>query len=410
MANCLPLSSAITVDQVSKQFRLYHERNQSLKAAVMRRGRARYEDFLALDGVTLEVPEGSTFGIIGENGSGKSTLLKCMARILRPDKGTISVNGKLSAVLELGAGFHPELSGRENVYLNGSILGLNKKELDRRFDDIVGFAGLHRFIDTPVKNYSSGMYVRLGFSVAINVDPQVLLVDEVLAVGDESFQRKCSEKFAELRAAGKTIVIVSHGLGSLRSLCDQVAWLEHGVLRAVGDAAEVVDDYIGEAQVDRQETEDGHGSRWGSGEGRIERIEVLDGDGRPVSQVRSGAPVTLRFTWSTSEPLPKAVIGMAVHNLEGVLVTGCNTRETAALDPVVEGQGCVDYHIDALPLLPGTYDVTASFTDETFMHPYDFRYRSLRFDVEPPHVKDVLSGIVWLRGSWKADSSEPARP
>jgi ABC-2 type transport system ATP-binding protein len=182
----------ITVDHVSKRFRLYHERNQSLKASVLRGGRARFEEFWALDDVSFEVPEGSTFGLIGENGSGKSTLLKCIARILRPDKGSISARGKLSALLELGAGFHPELSGRENVYLNGSILGLSKKQLDERFDEIVAFAGIEHFIDTPVKNYSSGMYVRLGFSVAINVDPDLLLIDEVLAVGDAEFQRKCT--------------------------------------------------------------------------------------------------------------------------------------------------------------------------------------------------------------------------
>jgi len=404
------LSNAITVDSVSKHFRLYQERNQSLKAAIMRRGRARYDDLLALDDVSLEIPAGSTFGLIGQNGSGKSTLLKCMAKILRPDRGSISVDGKLSALLELGAGFHQELSGRENVYLNGSILGLSKKELDGKFDEIVEFAGLARFIDTPVKNYSSGMYVRLGFSVAINVDPEVLLVDEVLAVGDENFQRKCNEKFSELRAAGKTIVLVSHGLGSLRALCDQAAWLEGGVLRKIGDAADVIDDYIGEAHGDRQTSDSGQGSRWGSGEGRIESIELLDAEERPVTNVRSGSPVTLRFTWSTSEALANAVIGLAVHNLEGVLVAGCNTRETSALPPVVDGSGHVDYHIDALSLLPDAYDVTVSFTDETFQHPYDFCYRTFRFDVEPAHVKDVLSGIVWFQGSWRAQSSQPVRP
>ncbi|MGH8890340.1 MAG: ABC transporter ATP-binding protein, partial [Acidothermaceae bacterium] len=221
-----PGEIAVRVDNVSKRFRLYHERNQSLKAAMMRGGRANYDEFWALKDVSLEVPTGTTFGLIGQNGSGKSTLLKCMAKILRPDQGSISVHGKVSALLELGAGFHQELSGRENVYLNGSILGLSKKQIDAKFDEIVDFAGLEKFIDTPVKNYSSGMYVRLGFSVAINVDPDVLLVDEVLAVGDENFQRKCSEKFADLRASGKTIVLVSHGLDTVRTMCERAAWLE----------------------------------------------------------------------------------------------------------------------------------------------------------------------------------------
>ncbi len=206
------MDSAISVEDVSKNFRLYTERNQSLKAMAMSRTRVRYEEFPALRDVSLEIPAGVTYGLIGENGSGKSTLLKCMARILKPETGRIRTEGKVSALLELGAGFHPELSGRDNVYLNGAILGLSKKQLAARFDDIVGFAGLEHFIDTPVKNYSSGMYVRLGFSIAINVDPDILLVDEVLAVGDEQFQRKCAEKFADLKHSGKTVVIVSHAL------------------------------------------------------------------------------------------------------------------------------------------------------------------------------------------------------
>ena len=204
---------AVEVVDVSKKFRLFKERNNSLKATIMRGRRVIAEDFWALKDVSFEVYEGETFGLIGENGSGKSTMLKCLTKILRPNEGTVMVNGKVSALLELGAGFHPELTGRENVFLNGAILGLSQKELRRRFDDIVDFAGVGAFIDEPVKNYSSGMYVRLGFSVAINVDPDVLLVDEVLAVGDEGFQRKCNEKFAELRNQGKTIVLVTHGLG-----------------------------------------------------------------------------------------------------------------------------------------------------------------------------------------------------
>src|SRR3954449_11009522 len=263
---------AVIVENVSKRFRLYHERNQSVKAAVMRGRRARAEEFWALDDVSFEVPTGTTFGLIGENGSGKSTMLKCIAKILRPDKGSVTVNGKISALLELGAGFHPELSGRENVFLNGAILGLKQKELERRFDDIVDFAGIGQFIDQPVKNYSSGMYVRLGFSVAINVDPDVLLVDEVLAVGDESFQRKCNEKFAELRAQGKTIVLVSHAMVSVHNLCDTVAWMEHGKVKMLGPARAGVDEYSGNVQVDRREDE-GDGNRWGSGEGVIEEVE-----------------------------------------------------------------------------------------------------------------------------------------
>ena len=229
----------VEAENVSKKFRLVKERNNSLKATIMRGRRLVAEDFWALRDVSFGIHQGETFGLIGENGSGKSTMLKCLTKILRPDQGKVRVDGKVSALLELGAGFHQELSGRENVFLNGAILGLSQKELKRRFDQIVDFAGVEEFIDEPVKNYSSGMYVRLGFSVAINVDPDVLFVDEVLAVGDEAFQRKCHEKFNELRESGKTVVMVSHGISAVQNLCNRVAWFSHGHLMKVGPSREV---------------------------------------------------------------------------------------------------------------------------------------------------------------------------
>lgn len=235
---------AITATGVSKRFRIYHERNQSLKETILKRRRGVYEEFWALDDVSIEIPKASTYGLIGENGSGKSTLLKCLAKILVPDKGKIFSEGTISALLELGAGFHPELSGRENVYLNGAILGINPKELNRRFDEIVDFSGIERFIDTPVKNYSSGMYVRLGFAIAINVSPDILLVDEVLAVGDAEFQQKCAAKFKDLKESGCTIVVVSHAMGMVEDLCDSGAWLEKGKVRATGSAAEIINSYM----------------------------------------------------------------------------------------------------------------------------------------------------------------------
>jgi ABC-2 type transport system ATP-binding protein len=399
------LGPAIEVEDVSKRFRLYHERNQSLKATIMRRGRAKYDELWALKDVSLKIPKDTTFGLIGENGSGKSTLLKCMARILRPDSGRISLAGKVSALLELGAGFHPELSGRENVYLNGSILGLGKKEIDRKFDEIVDFAGIERFIDTPVKNYSSGMYVRLGFSVAINVDPDILLVDEVLAVGDEQFQRRCAEKFADLKAAGKTIVIVSHSLGAVRSMCDQIAWLEHGSLRRIGPASEVIDEYLGDVSNEREEGV-GVGSRWGSGEGRIEDIELLDAQARPVTKVRTGDAVTLRFHYRTSQLIPQPVFGMAIHTLEGIHVTGPNTREAGCVPEHIDGSGTVDLVISPLLLLPGTYDVSAALVDHSALHIFDFRHRALRFDVDPGTPHETYGGVVSLAGTWRVDAMD----
>lgn len=238
------MTAAVSVEHVSKKFRLYHERNQSLKSAVMRGRRSVHEDFWALRDVSFEVPEGSTFGLIGSNGSGKSTLLKCLAKIYYPEQGRITSRGRVAALLEVGSGFHPELTGRENIFLNGSILGMSRKEISAKFDSIVDFSGVAEFIDQPVKNYSSGMYVRLGFSVAIHVDPDILVVDEVLAVGDAEFQAKCRDKFTEFRQAGKTVILVSHDMSSVSSMCDQVAWLNHGDLVRVGEASSTIADYM----------------------------------------------------------------------------------------------------------------------------------------------------------------------
>ena len=235
---------AVRVDRVTKTFRMYHERNQSLKSAIMRGRTSVHEDFLALNDVSFDVPSGSTFGLIGSNGSGKSTLLKCLANIYYPNSGSITHYGKIAAMLEVGSGFHAELSGRENIFLNGSILGMSKKDVTRKLDEIIDFSGVEQFIDQPVKNYSSGMYVRLGFAIAINVDPDILVVDEVLAVGDADFQEKCFNKFADFKKAGKTVILVSHSMDTVKSMCDQAAWLNHGTLQAVGAAEPTIEAYV----------------------------------------------------------------------------------------------------------------------------------------------------------------------
>jgi lipopolysaccharide transport system ATP-binding protein len=235
---------AVRVDNVSKSFRLYHERNQTLKSAIMRGRTSVHDDFWALRDVSFEVPTGSTFGLIGSNGSGKSTLLKCLAKIYSPNQGSISYFGKLAAMLEVGSGFHSELSGRENIFLNGSILGMSKKQITAKLDEIIDFSGVEQFIDQPVKNYSSGMYVRLGFAIAINVDPDILVVDEVLAVGDAEFQFKCFQKFRDFKADGKTVILVSHDTSTVQSMCDSVAWLKKGELQAVGPAKPIIQKYL----------------------------------------------------------------------------------------------------------------------------------------------------------------------
>jgi len=235
--------AAVTVEHVSKRFRMYKERNDSLKSMVMRGKKSVHEDFWALKDVSFEVPQGTTFGLIGKNGSGKSTLLKCLAKILWPEEGSISARGKQASLLEVGSGFHPELSGRENVFLNGSILGMSRKEITRKFDDIISFSGVGHFIDQPVKNYSSGMYVRLGFSVAVAVTPDVLVVDEVLAVGDATFQKRCRTKFKEMKEEGRTVILVSHSMATVKDMCDEVAWLNEGELKMIGKTNDVVKAY-----------------------------------------------------------------------------------------------------------------------------------------------------------------------
>ena len=234
---------AVRVDDVSKRFRLYHERNQTLKSAILRGKTSRHEDFWALENITFDVKQGSTHALIGSNGSGKSTLLKCLAKIYWPTSGTIDYRGRMASLLEVGSGFHLELSGRENIYLNGSILGMSKKEIDSKFDEIVDFSGVERFLDQPVKNYSSGMYVRLGFSIAIHVDPDILVVDEVLSVGDEEFQRKSFQKFLEFKQRGKTIILVTHTMPVVEDICDTATWIDAGQLKASGPAKDVVSRY-----------------------------------------------------------------------------------------------------------------------------------------------------------------------
>jgi ABC-type polysaccharide/polyol phosphate transport system ATPase subunit len=394
-----PRRVVVSAEGVSKKFRLFKERNNSLKATVVRGHRIVAEDFWALRDVSFDVHEGETFGLIGENGSGKSTMLKCLTKILRPDAGEVRVDGKISALLELGAGFHPELSGRENVFLNGAILGLGQKELRRRFDEIVEFAGIGPFIDEPVKNYSSGMYIRLGFSVAINVDPDVLLVDEVLAVGDEAFQRKCNEKFADMRSKGKTIVLVSHGMPSVQNLCDRVAWFEHGRMKMIGEPREVIETYMGEVQVDRELDEEGN-SRWGSGEGRITNVELLNRSGRPTTQVRTGDAITLRLHYDIDEAIERPVFGLAFNTVEGFLVSGPNSRDAGCVPDKLDGSGYVDIAFESLRLLPRTYDLHVSLYDYSCTHPFDYRQNVLRFDVNRG-VNHEQFGVTALGGRWK---------
>jgi len=365
------MSNAISIDHVSKKFRMHHEKNQYLKTTLLRGRRARFDEFWAVNDVTFDISQGSTFGIIGANGSGKSTLLKCLAGILSPDLGSLTVNGRLSALLELGAGFHPEMTGRENIFLNGAILGMTNKEIEFRFDDIVDFAGLGTFIDTPVKNYSSGMVVRLGFAIAANVEPEILLIDEVLAVGDAAFQQRCFEKIESFRQDGRTIILVSHGLSEVEQLCNTVAWLEKGKLRSIGDSYKIVGEYQGVSHNAKVRVEGQIGDRWGSGEADITKVELLDQELNPKEMFTTGRPLTIRIHFDAHVPITDAVVGIRITHLHGTNVWGTNTKRRAFSIPRIYGSGSVDLLIDSLPLLEGTYDLTIALSDHAEVHPFD---------------------------------------
>lgn len=374
------MTAAVDVQHVSKSFRVYRDRNQSIKATLLTGRRAVYDRFQALDDVSFEVPEGSTFGLLGRNGSGKSTLLKCMARILNPNSGSITTRGRVAAMLEVGSGFHPELSGRENVYLNGSILGMSRAEIDRKFDQIVDFSGVERFIDQPVKNYSSGMYVRLGFAVSIHVEPDLLLVDEVLAVGDMEFQEKCMEKFAQFRREGRTVVVVSHGIEQMRTFCDHAAWLDGGRLQSVGPASEIVDQYAdaGHAATDGP----GGGTRFGTGEVRFTKLSLVDERGADTTSVRAGDPATVRLWYEASQRVERPVFGATIHTVDGVHLWGLHGRDSGYVPDAIEaGTGTVDVRVEHLPLAPGGYTISATVQDQSCTHVFDSLQRGGRFTV-----------------------------
>jgi ABC-2 type transport system ATP-binding protein len=396
---------AVEVQDVGKLFRLYRERNRSFKATALRGVHAKYEVLWALRNVDLEVSAGTTYGLIGDNGSGKSTLLKCLARILVPDEGNIVVRGKTAALLELGSGFHPELTGRQNVFLNGAILGMSRRDLEQRFDAIVAFAGLEHAIDQPVKNYSSGMYVRLGFSVAINVEPEVLLVDEVLAVGDATFQRQCMERINLLRDSGATIVVVSHAAESIRSLCDTVTWLEKGQVMETGRAGDVVDRYL-RSGVEERPSVAGDETRWGSGEIVIESVELLGPDGSPTTKVSTGDPVTVRIHFDAQSAVPPGAIGLGIWALDGTHLWGANTSNQDVDLGVLQGRGSIDWTVGRLALAPGVFDFDAAITDRTTTHIFDYRRRVLRFDVQPGDARET-GGYLSLNGQWQPPRSEP---
>mgnify|MGYP001012162879 CR=1 FL=1 len=390
---------ALEVRDLTKTFRMHRERANSIKHLIAGRGRNRFDEFTALRDVSFEVHEGEVFGVIGQNGSGKSTLLKCMAGILQPNKGSVTVHKRMSALLELGAGFHPELTGRENVFLNAAILGMTRRDIAARFDDIVEFSGLESFIDTPVKTYSSGMYVRLAFAVAINVDPRLLIVDEILAVGDVTFQQRCLEKFVEFRNDGRTIVLVTHDLTSVKNMCDRAIWLRHGVVTGEGDPSELVEAYTEQMLGDHDRGSDGS-TRRGSGEITVERVELFtDGGTSPVKRFRTGDSITLRLHYRAERAVPRPVFAIEIEQLGGTVVTAPCTRDVGLLPELLSGTGQVDIRLKDVALLPGTFDIHTSVTDFNRQHVYDHLHLALRIDVMTGRPYES-GGVMTLRPEW----------
>lgn len=410
---------AIEVEGVSRVYQKYSARHrfQTFKSALLKGDvfkSLRAEELVtALDDVTLRVPAGSTFGVIGENGSGKSTLLKVVAGIAKPSSGRVAVRGKVAALIELGAGFHPEISGRENVFINGIMLGLSKKEISGKFEDIVRFAELEEFIDAPVKTYSSGMYMRLGFSIAINVNPDVLLIDEVLAVGDASFVPKCLDRIDDFRRRKKTILFVSHDLQTVEKICDRVAWMKNGRVRALGEPKRTIDLYLQdvadkkEAEFSRRREEvdletlpadEGRReARWGKREVEIGKVTLrsLRGEPKHVFSPEEGLVVDLEVR--ARERVKDFVFGIGLFNSQGISCYGTNTHLEDFRPRSLEGRGRVSFRVDRLNLINGTYylDVAVHKTDGT---PYDYHRNLYSFLVSSLH-KDV--GIARPPHRWR---------
>jgi ABC-type polysaccharide/polyol phosphate transport system ATPase subunit len=442
--------NAIEVRDVHKRYRRYGRRRQfaTLKSALLSgsilRDLTPDAVFEALKGVSFDVPSGKTFGIVGRNGSGKSTMLKLIAGIGKPTSGTVRVDGRVSALIELGAGFHPEISGRENVYINGMMLGLSRREIARRFDDIVRFAELDEFIEAPVKTYSSGMYMRLGFAVAINVDPDVLLVDEVLAVGDEAFTHKCLDKFADLRRRGRTVLLVTHSLDLVTRFCDEALWLDGGVVKAHGDPKRVIDAYLMDVagaenrqlaaddaitgtrdsglgtretrtvtsnpesrtpnpdQSDPSDMFKASEGRWGSREVEITAVDLVGASGDSSHMFQSGEGVEIRLRVRANQSVNDFAFGVGIFNADGVCCYGTNTLIEGATAGELSGDGEVRFVIDKLDLVEGTYKLDVAVHRQNGV-PYDYHRLLYTFRVKstlkeagifrPPHRWSFSGGI-----------------
>ena len=433
----------IQFENVSKQFVIKRDRRNTFQERMTGLFKPRVlpdEDFWALRDVNFTIARGETVGLIGHNGSGKSTTLKLITQVLEPTHGRIVVDGRISALLELGSGFHHDLSGRENIYLNGSLLGFTRLEMEKKVKSIIQFSELEEFIDMPVKHYSSGMYMRLGFAVAINVDPDILITDEVLAVGDEAFQRKCMDRIYNLKRRGKTILFVSHALAQVRDLCDRALWFDHGTLMLDSEPTEAIDAYMGVTNVRdaARLTEEKAAAaaeagepialmaaesdvaavevapdievnphRWGNYEAEIVNVELLNGAGEPIRTATTGDALTVRMHYLAHEAIADPVFGLAIHHRNGLHINGPNTRWGGLPIALIEGTGWVDYTIPNLPLLEGDYEITVAIYDHTLVRPFDHHDRMYPLKVYAPSIAERF-GAIYIPSQWSWQPHERA--
>lgn len=415
-------SPLIEVVNVSKRFRLQRETQRSIQDAFVhfwKRGNSESDVFWPLRDLSLKICAGDSVGILGQNGSGKSTLLKVITGVLPPTNGEVHINGRVASLLELGAGFHPDLTGRENVFLNGSIYGMSRATIRRKLDQIIDFAEIGDFIDTPVKHYSSGMYVRLAFSVAIHTEPEILIVDEVLTVGDQIFQQKCMQRIWEMKASGIAIILVSHNLEDIRRLCNRAIWLQNGVVRAAGSSLDIVDDYLAytnELYYTKRRAEQAVASaeeaepltdkrRWGTHQAEILHVELCDENGSSVDQFQQNSLLQVRIHYVSHERIERPTFGLAIYRQDGAHVNGPNSVDEGYDLSMIEGEGVMEYRIDSLPLNPGRYELTVAIYNHNSTVAIDHHHRMYAFDVLRPRGKSE-EGVVHIPATWRHLSVE----
>ena len=407
-----PGNTVVRMQGVSVQYRLPQERIPSIKEYVIRwlKGQVRYHKFWALNNINLEIQRGEVFGIIGPNGAGKSTLLKVIARVLRPTRGAVQIYGRVAPLLELGAGFDYELTGRENIYLNGAILGYSTRLLASRMDNILEFAGLKDFADAPLRTYSTGMVARLGFTVATDQRPDILIVDEILSVGDAEFQTKSFERIQNYQAEGTTILLVSHSLAKVEEICSRAMWLDHGNIVTISSGKAVVDRYLRKVkdeeaerlELDREQKVAQKLQRHGSRKVEITRVRIMDGSGSEQTIFKTGDRVVLIMDYATRMPVSSPVFGIAIFRQDGVHITGPNTGFANVKLPDLNGTGTVTYTIPYLPLLDGLYHFSVAVVNQEDTEIFDLHDRvyPLRVDNRGSTTKERY-GLLTLRGEWE---------